>query len=90
MAVQRRQFFRASLILVACASSMGCAFMHQHLYTASASADSRVVMCKGSGAYASCRSVDPAMYRDVMKGQGRMTGTRINPDPVTRRTRSSL
>ena len=70
---------------------MGCAFINQRLFTASASGqDSRVMMCKGNGAYASCRSVDPDMYRDIMKGQGRMTGTRINPDPVARRTRSSL
>jgi hypothetical protein len=42
--------------------------------------DARVLVCKGSGAFVTCRRIDADAYRQAMRQvQGPLTGSRIAP-----------
>ena len=78
------------LFILGCASCIGCTHMYPIQKTSSAPNEARVVVCKGSGAYASCRAVDSKTYRDAIRTVQARTGTRINPNPVVRRSRTPI
>jgi hypothetical protein len=59
---------------------VGCAAHRQAAPVHQSASDARVLVCKGSGAFVTCRHIDADAYRQAMRQvQGPLTGSRIAP-----------